>query len=481
MIDIIICVLVSQGLFAKRYGGADFDHAHSVVLADDGGYLVAGNTRSWGGGNYDILVFKTDPSGTLQWAKTFGGSESEQAYEVAKVSGGEYVICAENLVLRLDASGTLIEARRTPEIAFFSVEATSDGGYALAGYTASYGAGRTDFVILKEGPSGSWAKTFGGSGEESAWSIAQTSDRGFLVGGYTNTFGAGDCDFMILKLTSDGTLSWAKAFGGSGQDIVYSVGEAADGNYLFAGRTISFYPDTFEFLVAKMDPSGNILWTRICGRGGGWPAIGMIPTSDGGCAITSRRTPSGLFVAKLDASGNIEWARSGPGSDGWRGVIQTPDGGYTVAGYGFWGGANDALVLRVDPQGNYSGCVNDYAPATGTPSLITNPANGVLGECPVALTPLSLTVTSPNPSVADVCAPLEREESSPRSGATVISSAAPGAALFLCEDEAEIRIYSADGRLFYIGFLERGMNRVSLDRGVYFWIAGPCKGRITVR
>ncbi|MGC8894457.1 MAG: hypothetical protein ACP5QG_06380 [candidate division WOR-3 bacterium] len=60
--DILLCVLVSQGLFAKSYGGTDFDHGKFLIQAGDSGYPVVGNTRSWGAGNYDILVFRIEAS-----------------------------------------------------------------------------------------------------------------------------------------------------------------------------------------------------------------------------------------------------------------------------------------------------------------------------------------------------------------------------------------------------------------------------------
>lgn len=495
MMGMLVCALVSQGLFAKSYGGTDYDHGNSLIQTSDSGYAVVGNTRSWGAGNYDILVFKTDASGNTQWARTFGGASSDDAYGVVQAADGGYVICGswnksvmsstDILFFKLDASGALVWAKQmggSNEDQAMSVIGTTDGGYALAGVTQSYGAGGQDFIILKTDASGSvtWARTFGGASTDGAWSIAQTSDGGYLVGGWANSFGAGQSDMMVIKLDNSGAFVWARTLGGTNYDYAFSVAEATDGNYLVAGRTNSFYADTSEFIVTKLDPSGNILWARICGRGSGYPALSMTRTNDGGCAITGRTSSSVLFVAKLDASGNLDWARTGPATDGW-GIVQTSDRGYAMSGYRFGGaGNNDAIIFRLDANGNYSGCINNHSPVFSTPTLTVNMPTGLLTCTPSDWAP-SWTVTSPTLTVANVCPPVEAEETDDLPGSAIISSPAPGGALFLCPEAVEMRIYSAEGRLVYLGQLQSGANRVSLNRGVYLWMAGPYRGKVAVR
>jgi len=114
---LLICALVSQALFAKTFGGTSWDEAYSIVQTSDGGYAVAGETYSFGAGSDDFLVLKLTSSGGLQWAKTFGGPQSEYAWSIVQ---------------------------------------TSDGGYAVAGRTESFGAGSGDFLVLKLGPDGSY-------------------------------------------------------------------------------------------------------------------------------------------------------------------------------------------------------------------------------------------------------------------------------------------------------------------------------------
>ena len=106
---------VSAIAFAKTFGGSSDNAALSVQQTSDGGYIVAGGTYSFGAGNYDVFLLKTDVSGNLQWAKTFGGSDLDWA---------------------------------------LSVQQTSDGGYIVAGVTFSFGAVGADVFLLKTDANG---------------------------------------------------------------------------------------------------------------------------------------------------------------------------------------------------------------------------------------------------------------------------------------------------------------------------------------
>src|SRR5437667_383958 len=124
-----------------------------------------------------------------------------------------------------------------------SIIQTTDGGYAVAGYTLSFGAGKNDMYIVKLDGSGTlqWSRTVGGTANDVVRSIKQTTDGGYAVAGYTQSFGAGGlADFYIVKLDSSGTLQWSRTVGGTGDDRTTSVVQATDGVYAFAGLTNSF-------------------------------------------------------------------------------------------------------------------------------------------------------------------------------------------------------------------------------------------------
>ena len=116
---------------------------------------------------------------------------------------------------------------------------TTDGGYAVAGYTNSKGAGGYDMWVIKLDASGNktWDKTFGGSSYDSANSIVQTTDGGYVVAGYTKSKGAGGSDMWVVKLDASGNKTWDKTFGGSSYDSANSIVQTADGGYAVAGYT----------------------------------------------------------------------------------------------------------------------------------------------------------------------------------------------------------------------------------------------------
>ena len=249
-----------------------------------------------------------------------------------------------------------------------SMVQTLDGGYALAGWTYSFGSGDADFLVIKLDSMGnlSWAKTYGGVAEDMVRSIIQTSDRGFAVAGWTYSFSSYG-KFLVLKVDSLGDLSWARTFSYDSYDQAYSIIQTSDGGYAIAGRTCCGYfkLDTEDnFLVIKLDFSGNLSWARTFGGTSNDVARSIAQASDGGYLVagyTLKSYYSGdrdILAIKLDSLGNLSWTRTfgGGNRDYARSIIQAPDGGYMIAGWtqSFGAGGADLLVLKLNARGNLS-------------------------------------------------------------------------------------------------------------------------------
>jgi hypothetical protein len=116
---------------------------------------------------------------------------------------------------------------------------TSDGGYAIAGYTSSFGAGEADVYVVKLDANGNlqWTKTIGGPESEEGNSLIQTSDGGYAIAGYTESFGAGKMDVYVIKLDATGNLQWTRTIGGKKEDMGTSLIQTSDGGYAIAGYT----------------------------------------------------------------------------------------------------------------------------------------------------------------------------------------------------------------------------------------------------
>jgi len=311
----------------RRRGGS------SLIQTSDGGYAIAGYTKSFGAGDYDVYVVKLDAKGNLQWTKTIGGPKD-------------------------DWGQSLIQ--------------TSDGGYAIAGATKSFGAGEWDVYVVKLDAHGNlqWTKTIGGKNNDWGRSLIQTSDGGYAIAGKTESFGAGYTDVYVIKLDAKGNLQWIKTIGGEGLDDGSSIIQTSDGGYAIAGSA-SFGAEDYEGVcvfydvyVVKLDANGNLQWTRTIGQEGTEWGESLIQTSDGGYAIAGTYGlvdyegihPADVYVVKLDAKGNLQWTKTigGPDYEEGNSLIQTSDGGYAIAGftYSFGAGKTDVYVVKLDAHGN---------------------------------------------------------------------------------------------------------------------------------
>ena len=174
--------------WVNTFGGRIEDRISSVIQTSDGGFALAGSTESYGAGFADMWLVKTDASGQPEWNNSFGGIEPDHAYSIIQ---------------------------------------TTDGGFLLAGDTTSFGAGGLDVWLLKTSTSGQpeWNKTFGGKNNEDARSVIQTTDEGFALAGWTESYGAGGGDFWLIKaIESEDTTTTAASTSFPGLFIIFIVG-----------------------------------------------------------------------------------------------------------------------------------------------------------------------------------------------------------------------------------------------------------------
>ncbi|MHA2335261.1 MAG: hypothetical protein ACXAEU_24735, partial [Candidatus Hodarchaeales archaeon] len=195
--------------WTKTFGDPAWASANSLIQTVDGGYALAGSIGGYWNVPKDIWLVKMDASGQVEWNQTYGGLEWNQIY------GG------------LDEYAALIQ--------------TADGGYALAA-TRSYGAGDSNFWLVKTDARGQaeWNQTYGGSEDEYADALIQTADGGYALAGATKSYGAGDSDFWLVKTDARGQAEWNKTFGGEAWETASSLIQTADGGYTLAGGTESY-------------------------------------------------------------------------------------------------------------------------------------------------------------------------------------------------------------------------------------------------
>ncbi len=499
----VINILEGQFLFAKAFGGTGNDEAWFVSSTQDGGFILAGETESFGAGNNDLLVIRLASDGSLNWARTYGGTTYDYALSVTQSADGGFAVAGvtssfgagnyDCLVLKLASDGYLSWARTyggTGIDTARSIIQTTDGGYAVAGWTWNFGAASADFLILKLNQDGSlaWAKIFGGTKSDYAFSITQTADGGYAVAGWTYSFGAGQADLLILKLSQDGSLSWARTFGGANNDYSSSIIQTTDGGYAVVGSTYGSGIGNWDILLLKINSSGSVVWAKVLGGTNADEAYSITQTTDGGYAVVGHTMSFGsgsydYMVLKLNPDGSIAWARTlgGTGAERAYSIALAKDSGFAVAGYtnSFGTGNSDFLVLKLNSTGSYPGCVQECSPNLMTVNLSTSSPSVTTATCSPSTTLPTLTLTTPSITVTDACPPGIEETVYIKPG--IACSPIPGGALFLSLYDASIKIYSADGRLAYSGDLRKGENRIGLETGVYIWTAGNQKGKVAIR
>jgi len=260
--------------WSKYWRGKGDDFAHSVVQTSDGGYALAGWTDSFGDGLFDdFYLIKTDSSGNTQWFKTYGGPVEEQAYSVIQTGDGGYVLAGytrsfgagghDFWLVKTDSAGSPLWNKTYGgayyDEAYYAVQ-TSDGGYALAGTIYTFGgiyADESYGYLVKTDSLGNmeWSKTYGGTDYVAVHSVVQTNDSGFAVAGRTRYFGAGNSDAWLVKTDSLGNTQWRKTYGGTQGEWVNSVIQTDDGGYALAGYTDSFGAGGEDVYLVKTESS----------------------------------------------------------------------------------------------------------------------------------------------------------------------------------------------------------------------------------
>jgi hypothetical protein len=353
--------------FTRTYGGAGDDYAQAMLLLDDGSIVMLGATSSTGNGNYDIFLLKTDKNGNELWQRTYGGAGEDLGYAIAQTADKGFIIAGttksfgagqtDAYLVRTDSEGNPAWQKTfggSGDDHAWGMTILPDGGCMLGGITNSYGAGGQDIYLLRTGPDGNMIsyRTFGGPQDDGAVSICRGYNNSCMVLAGTNSFGNGNTDLYLLHVNYDCDSIYTRTFGTPEYEEPHSITRTADGNFLITGHTAGFGDPLHDMYALKITPAGTMTWQNHYGdpdgHDGGQHGISCTDGSYILCGRGHRTMSEDLYVIRTDKFGNKKWERHFGGSltDDGLAICEDPVSFY-VSGYTNTASGRDVYLIKI--------------------------------------------------------------------------------------------------------------------------------------
>mgnify|MGYP003324117204 FL=1 len=210
--------------WSNTFGGSQNDNGLSVISTNDAGFAITGMTRSLGDSNGDVWLIKVNSNGEMEWERTYGGDDNEYGRTIQQTVDGGYIIIGQTesfglgyndaYLIKTDSQGNEIWSQT------FGGQGTDQGrqvvntldeGYLISGYTDSFGTlGGFNFWLVKANSLGEleWQRFYGEQGDDRGLSGIQTSDGGYAIAGYTNSGTSSGSDILFIKTDDNGSAEF---------------------------------------------------------------------------------------------------------------------------------------------------------------------------------------------------------------------------------------------------------------------------------
>ncbi len=332
--DIIVVKIAHEGgvIWTRSIRGTKIDVGRKIMATKDGGMVIVGSTASFGSGRRDVFVLKLDKKGDTEWAKVYGGEHNEYAFAVRPTTDGGYIIGGETssfgvrasdiLLFKTDAEGN-VEWSATlggkhVEYAFDVIEQTD--GYLVGFESNSWGRGGRDvglFKITKKGKY-KWLYSYGGPKEDNISGLLALPDGTIAMSGMTASFGHGSLDGFFLKCGKSGKLLFARTYGDKGADVFQGMMKVKDG-YVFCGFTNSYNDNLLaeDLLLAKINEKGHMKWGKTYGGTFSDIGLAMVQSTKGELVVVgdtksfSGRSDKDIYIVKNKNSAGLSTCEQG--------------------------------------------------------------------------------------------------------------------------------------------------------------------------
>ena len=358
------------------YGGRGADGANSIIeLRDSSNYLMTGYTDAYGNGKRDVWLIKLDKDGEKIWSNVYGGKKDDIGVKTIETFNGDLVTVGSTdsfgsgnsdiYIVKTDSLGRHDWSKTfggLGEDNGVDIIDTKDSNKVILGNTNSYGKGSSDIWIMKLDNQGDtiWDTKYGGSGFDIANSMLMTSDTCYIIAGQTSSFSDGSLDAWIIKFNKDGKLMWQNTFGGNGTEGFRGIYQTDNQDLIMVGEYSSYFSKgSKDSYIVRTDRNGNKKWETFLGGKKADQAVSVSGSDEYGFILIGETASSGSgkndiqFLA-IDGNGKELWRRTfgGSGVDIGTSILETNKGRFIATGISTISTLSyDAIIISTDNQG----------------------------------------------------------------------------------------------------------------------------------
>ncbi len=384
---LILFIFMSSGYaqapdieWEKTIGGPDLDGGYCVQQLDDGGYIIVGETKSFGHGKSDAYLIKLNSKGDTLWTKTFGGPFWDEATCVQQTSDGGLIVTGQYYSDENNSDLYLIKTNRNGDTLWIKkihkkndkiyekgqwIEETTDGGFIIVGriedyYSKDLGYSIGNVFLVKTNSAGDtlWTRTYGDSllWDESAC-VKETDDGNFIIVGTSENVDYWERHILLIKTNNTGDTLWTKIYENRPyEEEPYTIELTSDGGYLIAGHSFNDELGIDQLFLFKVDSNGDSLWMKLYDNL--W-ASSIKKLSDGGYIVAGVSHDSdtedfNILLMRTDDFGDTLWTKiiGGDSADYASSIDITNDNGYVILGStnSFGAGNYDIYVIKLAPD-----------------------------------------------------------------------------------------------------------------------------------
>ncbi len=354
--------------WTQTYGGETNDFCYDLHQAYDFGYLLAGKSVHPQRGDLDFYAVRTNSDGSQRWERRIGGEFDEWCHSVEYIPHEGWALAGftesfgsgirAGYIVRLDTQGDTLWTRaygNDLREEFRAITATSDGGFIAVGTTNSPSEGayyETYVVRIDADGEPLWTNTF--TQDSYASDVKQTSDGGFVLGcgGYNGV--------VVIKLNADGDLSYFRSFAGNYSQDIGGIDILPSGEFIFGGHAYNYgaNPGGDMYCLKLNSTNGDTVWSRA--RGGTEPDYCydvLYSVNDDTYVLAGLTTSYGYtqgvpYLLAYSNNGNVAWVGSYEFADPTecRALVQGSDLRYAMGCTQYGEDDYDMILMVLDPD-----------------------------------------------------------------------------------------------------------------------------------